>query len=84
MTEPGTDETCLAEALLCAADAFEADSDSADEQPEDVMSQEDAVRWQSARTLADLGALTADWLGGKIGSCPRTPLNVAPTRRPLT
>jgi Domain of unknown function (DUF6919) len=34
------------------------------------MSQEDAVRWQSARTLADLGALTADWLGGKIGSLP--------------
>jgi hypothetical protein len=37
---------------------------------EDAMSAEDAVRWQSARTLADLGDLTAEWLEGKIGSQP--------------
>ncbi len=35
-----------------------------------VMSPEDAARWYAARTLADLGELTALWLEGKIRSQP--------------
>jgi hypothetical protein len=34
------------------------------------MSPEDAARWRAARTLADLGELTAQWLEGKIASIP--------------
>jgi len=34
------------------------------------MSPEDAGRWRAARTLADLGELTAQWLEGKIASIP--------------
>jgi hypothetical protein len=47
-------------------DAGPADDDEAGE-----MSPEDAARWQTARTLADLGELTAQWLEGKIASVPR-------------
>jgi hypothetical protein len=34
------------------------------------MSPEDAERWRTARTLADLGELTAQWLEGTIASIP--------------
>jgi hypothetical protein len=34
------------------------------------MSSEDAARWESARTLDDLGELTAQWLEGAIRSIP--------------
>ncbi len=34
------------------------------------MNREDRKRWASARTLADLGELTALWLGGEIGETP--------------
>jgi hypothetical protein len=34
------------------------------------MSPEDTERWRAARTLADLGELTAQWLEGKIASIP--------------
>jgi hypothetical protein len=35
-----------------------------------AMSPEEASRWLGARTLADLGELTAQWLEGKIASIP--------------
>jgi len=34
------------------------------------MTPEDAGRWRAARTLADLGEVTAQWLEGKITSIP--------------
>jgi len=34
------------------------------------MSRADRQRWASARTLADLGELTAQWIEGRIGSQP--------------
>lgn len=34
------------------------------------MSTQDAARWRGARTLGDLGELTAQWLEGTIGSVP--------------
>jgi Domain of unknown function (DUF6919) len=34
------------------------------------MSPQDAERWRAARTLADLGELTAQWLEGTIASIP--------------
>ena len=36
----------------------------------DRMSRADRQRWASARTLADLGELTAQWIEGRIGSQP--------------
>jgi Domain of unknown function (DUF6919) len=42
-----------------------------DREPNDrdgEMDPEDAARWRAARTLADLGELTAQWLEGKIAS----------------
>jgi hypothetical protein len=36
------------------------------------MSVQDAVLWRGARTLADLGELTARWLEGAVGSVPGT------------
>ena len=44
-----------------------------DREPNDrdgEMDPEDAARWRAARTLADLGELTAQWLEGKIASIP--------------
>jgi hypothetical protein len=35
-----------------------------------TVNREDLRRWQGARTLADLGELTAQWIEGKIGSQP--------------
>jgi len=41
-----------------------------DENAEIDMTPEDAARWEAARTLADLGELTALWLEGTIKSMP--------------
>jgi hypothetical protein len=47
-----------------------------DQEPgEDGMSPEDAERWHAARTLADLGELTAQWLEGHL---EQTPTHTAP------
>lgn len=41
-----------------------------DDQAHDGMSPEDQARWQSARTLADLGELTARFLEGELEQTP--------------
>jgi hypothetical protein len=56
----------LDDALQRAADLIEAQIEG----HEEPMSPEDQARWLSARTLADLGELTAQWLEGKIRSQP--------------
>lgn len=42
------------------------------------MSRTDRRAWKSARTLADLGQLTADWLEGRLGSQPGYMPNCGP------
>jgi uncharacterized protein DUF6919 len=54
-------------------------ADSPREQPRPVgtgaMNRQDAERWAAARTLADLGELTAQWLEGKL---EQTPIHCGP------
>lgn len=49
-----------------------------DQTEEQSMSPDDLARWQSVRTLADLGKLTAQWLEGKIASVPTVVPGVGP------
>ena len=48
------------------------------------MSLEDEARWLAARTLADLGEVTAQWLEGRIKSQPRYFGGPHPETGPLT
>jgi hypothetical protein len=47
------------------------------------MSQQDEARWLGARTLADLGELTAEWLEGRVKAQPRYFGGPDPGTKPL-
>lgn len=48
------------------------------DEPSDDMSPEDLAHWRSARSLTDLGELTAKWLEGAIRSVPSVIPNCGP------
>jgi hypothetical protein len=59
-------------------------ADVSDSAGDGEMSPEDEARWLGARTLADLGELTAEWLEGRVKSQPRYFGGPAPETGPLT
>jgi len=75
-TDPGSSGWCELRIKLHdhgAEDPAESLGDAADTSDEAAgMTPEDSERWGTARTLTDLGELTAQWLEGKIGSVPGT------------